>query len=342
VSNTEKVLGYERPVSLGGRPYDDPDVVTVRWFGTACFEVAVGDRVVLLDQHYERSVRNRSLGFDATDVVRADVLLVGHPHPDHVSDTRQVSLQTKAPAVIAPRGADFLLRSGLGNELIVPVTGLGQGDKLNFGDISVLALHGLHGNAHLSPDVAEAVADLQRARGVLDDLLLDPVTPEEFHEAEEIFARGILVPEVLTEETITYVIEIDGFKIVFRDSGGELTDEEVKYFGANPGCDLAFVSINGRPHWNQDVEDVFLPTVRLFDPKVLVPAHHDALFGAIPGRGRIDRLFIDVATEVLKERVHAEFPSVVTVQPGLVEPIYLNRKTGEVALGEKQVLAVRS
>jgi L-ascorbate metabolism protein UlaG (beta-lactamase superfamily) len=338
MSVSGKVLGYERPVSLGGKAHPDPDVVTVRWFGTACFEVAVGDRVVLLDQHYARSVRNRSLGFDVSEVVRADVLLVGHPHPDHVSDTRQVSLQTRAPAVIAPRGADFLVHSGLPSELISPVTGLGKGDQLTFGDISVLALHGLHGNAHLTPEVAEAVADVQRARAALDELFHTPITPEELKEAEEIFARGILVPEVLTEETITYVIEIDGFKIVFRDSGGAVTDEEIQYFAANPGCDVAFVSINGRPYWSEDVDELFLPIVRLFDPKVLIPAHHDALFGALPGRNRIDRLFVDVATEILKERVHAELPAIVTVQPGLVEPILINRKTGQVALGEHELL----
>jgi L-ascorbate metabolism protein UlaG (beta-lactamase superfamily) len=339
---TGRVLGYERPVSLGGALYPDPDVVTIRWFGTACFEVVVGDRVVLLDQHYARSVRNRSLGFDVTEVTRADVLLVGHPHPDHVSDTAQVARQTGAPAVIAPRGADYLLGAGLASGGVVPVTGLGQGDLLSFRDLRVLALHGFHGEAHLDDPLTQAVAQVQAAHAALDALLLPPVSPEELAEAEAIFARGLLIPEVITEETLTYVIDIDGFRIVYRDSGGKLSDEEIAHFSAHPGCDVALVSINGRPYWQQDVEDVFLPIVELYQPKVLVPAHHDALFGALPGRGSVQRLFIDVATELLKERVHAVLPGTVTVQPGLVEPIRVHRRTGQVVLGEGAEVLVTS
>jgi L-ascorbate metabolism protein UlaG (beta-lactamase superfamily) len=329
-----RVLGYERPASLGGAFHPDPDVVTVRWFGTACFEVVVGDRVLLLDQHYARSVRNRSLGFDVTEVTRADALLVGHPHPDHVSDTVQVARQTGAPAVIAPRGADYLLGAGLKSQEVVPVTGLGEGDLLSFRDLTVRALHGFHGDAHLDEPLTKAVAEVQAAQAALDALLLPPVSAEELAAGEAIFARGLLIPEVITEETLTYVIEVDGFKIVYRDSGGKLSDEEIAYFGAHPGCDVALVSINGRPYWQQDVDDVFLPIVELYQPKVLIPAHHDALFGVLPGAGQLKRLFVDVATELLKERVHAVLPGTATVQPGLVEPIRIHRKTGQVVLGE--------
>jgi L-ascorbate metabolism protein UlaG (beta-lactamase superfamily) len=329
-----RVLGYERPASLGGAFHPDPDVVSVRWFGTACFEVVVGDRVLLLDQHYARSVRNRSLGFDVTEVTRADALLVGHPHYDHVSDTVQVARQTGAPAVIAPRGADYLLGAGLKSQEVVPVTGLGEGDLLSFRDLTVRALHGFHGEAHLDEPLTKAVAEVQAAQAALDALLLPPVSAEELAAGEAIFARGLLIPEVLTEETLTYVIEVDGFKIVYRDSGGKLSDEETAYFGANPGCDIAIVSINGRPYWQQDIDDVFLPIVELYQPKVLIPAHHDALCGMLPGAEQLKRIFVDVATELLKERVHAVLPGTATVQPGLVEPIRIHRKTGQVVLGE--------
>jgi hypothetical protein len=40
------VRNYRRPVSLGGPEHPDPDVVSIRWFGTASFELAFGDKVV--------------------------------------------------------------------------------------------------------------------------------------------------------------------------------------------------------------------------------------------------------------------------------------------------------
>jgi L-ascorbate metabolism protein UlaG (beta-lactamase superfamily) len=42
-------------------------------------------------------------------VTRADFILVGHPHFDHVADTARVARQTGAPVAIAPIGADYLL-----------------------------------------------------------------------------------------------------------------------------------------------------------------------------------------------------------------------------------------
>jgi hypothetical protein len=66
------VRNYRRPASLGGPAHPDGDVVSIRWFGTATFELAFGDKVILLDNFYDRPARNRSLGFSAAEVTRAD------------------------------------------------------------------------------------------------------------------------------------------------------------------------------------------------------------------------------------------------------------------------------
>ena len=105
-------------MSLGGSEHPDPGVVQLRWFGTATFELAFGDKVLLLDNFYDGPSHNRSLGFGAADVERADLLLVGHPHFDHVADTQRVSEQTGAPVAIAPIGADYLVGQGLPAEKI--------------------------------------------------------------------------------------------------------------------------------------------------------------------------------------------------------------------------------
>jgi hypothetical protein len=45
----DPVLGYRRPAMLGGPINSDPDVLTVRWLGTANYELSFRDRVLLLD-----------------------------------------------------------------------------------------------------------------------------------------------------------------------------------------------------------------------------------------------------------------------------------------------------
>ena len=96
MTNTDTVLGYRRPAMLGGPASPDPDALTVRWYGTSNFELNFHDRVVLLDTFYDRGPRMRGLGFRPDEVVRADAVLIGHPHYDHISDAAQVASATGA------------------------------------------------------------------------------------------------------------------------------------------------------------------------------------------------------------------------------------------------------
>jgi L-ascorbate metabolism protein UlaG (beta-lactamase superfamily) len=333
VSN-DKVRNYSRPVSLGGKTNPNADEITLRWFGTACFEIAFGDKVILLDNYYDRPPHNRELGFGVDEVERADLLLIGHPHHDHVGDTVRVSRQTGARAVIAPIGADFLLESGLESDKVVSASGLGDGQVLDEDGFSVQVLHGFHLDIAISPEQMTKWHEFRRVRGELeDDLLHQRVTDEETEAARVISARGVHTPEVNTEGTLTYVIDIDGFRIAYRDSGGAISDEERKYFDAIPGVDLAILSINGLPHVAQHLEEIFLPLARLYKPRVLVPSHHDQLWTAFGDQG-LAKIFDDVATEPIKSRVHDELPETITTQPAMIEPLTVNRTTGEVRLGE--------
>jgi hypothetical protein len=122
MANSDSVLGYRRPAMLGGPACADPDALSIRWHGTSNYELNFRDRVVLLDTFYDRGPRLRGLGFRPDEVVRADAVLIGHPHYGHMSDAAQVALQTGAPVVIHPLGADVLTRGGLDGSKIMSVT----------------------------------------------------------------------------------------------------------------------------------------------------------------------------------------------------------------------------
>jgi L-ascorbate metabolism protein UlaG (beta-lactamase superfamily) len=330
------IRNYSLPVSLGGSAHPDAGVVTLRWFGTASFELAFGDRVVLLDNYYERPPRNRPLGFDVSDVTRADLLLVGHPHHDHVADTVRVSQQTGAKAAIAEIGADYLLSQGLPAAQIHRVTGRGEGEVLDYHDFTVRVLHGFHLDIGLAPEQAAKWQALLQARADFEADFFGAPTSEEDAAAAVIAARGVHTPEVITEATLTYIIDIDGFTIAYRDSGGAIGDEERAYVAAHGPVDVAILSINGLPHVAQQLEDVFLPLVKLYQPKILIPSHHDELWTNFNGGG-LRKLFADVSTELLKERVHDELPATVTAQPGLIEPVTISRDKGDVTVGDVRI-----
>ena len=60
-------------------------------------------------------------------------------------------------------------------------------------------------------------------------------------------ARGTFDPRVIAEGTIAYLITLDdGFRIVYRDSGGQVTEYEKAAIGKQGGVDLAIDAVSGR------------------------------------------------------------------------------------------------
>ena len=322
MTNSDSVLGYRRPAMLGGAASTDPDALTIRWYGTSNYELNFRDRVILLDTFYDRGPRMRGLGFAPDEVTRADAVLIGHPHYDHMSDAAQVAKQTGAPVVIHPLGADVLTRDGLNPSKIMSVTGRGEGDVLEFPEFTLRVIHGFH--AELGhPELQAGLQALVEARRVWERDM-PPVTDEEEAHAAAVRERGSMAPEVFTEGTMCLVIDVDGYRIVYRDSGGPVSEEERAFFSANPGCDLAMVGFIGRPLVRRQLKEATMPLVETYQPKVVLPCHHDDLYP----------VFIDLATEPLKMRVHQELPEASTVQPVYVEPVTIGLKTGVITQGD--------
>ena len=322
MTNTDSVLGYRRPAMLGGPASTDPDALTIRWYGTSNYELNFRDRVVLLDTFYDRGPRMRGVGFSPSEVTRADAVLIGHPHYDHMSDAAQVAVQTGAPVVIHPLGADVLTRGGVDPAKITSVTGRGEGDVLEFPEFTLRVIHGFH--AELGhPEQQVSLKALIEARQVWERDM-GPVTADEEAHAAAVRERGSMAPEVMTEGTMCLVIDIDGYRIVYRDSGGPVSDEERAFSSATPGCDLAIVGFVGRPLVRRQLKEATMPLVETYQPKVVLPCHHDDLYP----------VFIDMATEPLKMRVHEELPAASTVQPVYVEPVTVGLKSGIITQGD--------
>jgi L-ascorbate metabolism protein UlaG (beta-lactamase superfamily) len=320
--NTDLVLGYRRPAMLGGPMTTDPDVLTIRWYGTSNYELNFRDRVVLLDNFYDRGPRMRSLGFRPDEVVRADAVLIGHPHYDHISDAAQVATRTGAPVVVHPLGADVLTRGGLGVDKIIDVTGTGDGDLLEFPEFTLRVVRGIH--AELThPEQEVGLRALMEARRVWERDE-PPLSPEEEAYADEVRSRGSWAPEVMTEGTMCLIIDIDGYRVVYRDSAGPVSEEERVFFAANPGCDLAIVGFVGRPLVRRQLKEATMPLIDTYQPRMVLPCHHDDFYP----------VFIDMPTEPLKMRVHEHLPDATTVQPVYVEPVNVSMKTGAVAIGD--------
>lgn len=291
------------PVSTGGAAPRDPHTLAVRWDGVANFELAYNGKIILLDAYFDRGSNFPPLGFAAGDVKKADVILLGHAHFDHMSDAASVGLRTGAVIVGAPVTTEKLTSQGVPQRQIRTVFGRSQ-EKLFFPGFTVEPILALHGqpDKHITAVMEGAV-----------NSLVPPLTPEQQAEEKAIEARGTFDPRVITEGTIAYIITLDdGFRIVFRDSGGHVTDYEKAAFAKTPGVDLALVALSA-DFLNPLVAAQALEHERLYKPDVFMPAHHDAAFSGHTPLWR--------ATEPVFEALKDADPLLVTVSREYREPV---------------------
>ena len=138
--------GCENPtlVSTGGAFPRNPQTLAVRWTGFSNFELAYKGQIILLDAYFDRGSLFPSLGFKAEDITRANVILIGHGHFDHMSDAASVAIRTGAVVVGAPLTAEKLLAQKVDPKQVRTVTGKGN-EGLKFQNVSVEPILARHG-----------------------------------------------------------------------------------------------------------------------------------------------------------------------------------------------------
>src|SRR5882672_1116604 len=122
--------------SIGGALPKNPRTLAVRWTGYANFELAFNGQIVLLDAYFDRGSLHPSLGFKAADVKKADAILIGHGHHDHMSDAASVGARTGALVVGSPVTTEKLASQPIDAGQVKTVTGKG-GELLKFDGFTV-------------------------------------------------------------------------------------------------------------------------------------------------------------------------------------------------------------
>src|SRR5204863_10097802 len=101
------------------------------------------------------------------------------------------------------------------------------------------------------------------------------LTPEQSAEQTAIRQRGVSDPRVTAEGTIAYLITLDnGFRIMYRDSGGAVTDYEKTVMARIGRVDLAIAAVAASVLPGLTAERA-LEYMRTYKPDVYLPAHHD-------------------------------------------------------------------
>jgi len=291
-------------VSTGGPFPKDPDTLAIRWTGYSNFELAYKGRVVLLDAYFDRGGEYPPLGFRAADVRRADVILIGHGHFDHMSDAASVGTRTGATIVGAPTTIASLQAQSVAEKQLRTVTGRG-GERLEFPGFTVEPILARHG---------EPPSAVTAGFGRALQAATTPPTAEQAAEQRSIVARGSSDPKIVTEGTIAYLITLEnGFRIFYRDSGGKLTDYERAAAERVGSVDLAIAATSASYVTSLIVEQA-LEYVHAYHPSAFMPAHHDAPFTNLWR-----------PTEPIFQAIKDENANILTISKGYREPTCFRR-----------------
>jgi L-ascorbate metabolism protein UlaG (beta-lactamase superfamily) len=301
------------PASAGGAMPKNSNLMVLRYLGTSNYEIDYRGHILLLDAYFDgqRGPQARLIGFKADDITRADAIFVGHPHFDHLADGPALAKRLGIPIFVSPAGRPILQREQVPSNLARYVSG---GETIKMDGYTVMTALARHSS--LDP---KASALYHQAAAVQA-----PMTTEESRWLAErkTYNPPSTDPEmdIPTHGTISYVFVFDnGFKVAFRDSPGVPTDSERELVQRVGGSvDVAILGYNG--FGSDPVVKVTLDLAKVYQPKIFLPAHQDALFGGIT----------DFATMPLFLAFRDQLPGIRSVDPLYRTPICVDTSTKQV------------
>jgi hypothetical protein len=198
--------------------------VTLDWLGCATFRLTVDNFVIFLDGYIDRVPSANPVGITAAEMDRADAILVGHAHFDHIAGTEVIARNTGALVVCSTESSRLLTGAGVEQAQLLPSQG-GERHRLN-SDICVTVYPSLHScvwvggvssggtdsvtTGHLGLTEEERAA--VRGGAPLGGPDLDPVLVAQLQEH-----RATTLHSDYTSGVLAYMIEIPYGSIFYHD-----------------------------------------------------------------------------------------------------------------------------
>jgi L-ascorbate metabolism protein UlaG (beta-lactamase superfamily) len=115
---------------------------TLDWYGCATFRLVLDDLVLFLDAYLDRVPDAAQSGVAVDDVDRADWVLVGHSHFDHLWGAERIAPRTGATIVGSYETVRIMADHGVAESQLIPVAG---GERIRLSDdVTVSVFPSLH------------------------------------------------------------------------------------------------------------------------------------------------------------------------------------------------------
>jgi L-ascorbate metabolism protein UlaG (beta-lactamase superfamily) len=259
--------------------------ITLDWLGCATFRLTIDGLVVFLDAYMDRVPAAPPVGLRAADVDRADFVLVGHAHFDHIAGAELIAKNTGAKIIGSQESARVMMEKGVPREQILVSQG-GERHRLGPG-VTVRVFPSLHsctwvgGNlatteeAHGHLGLCEDERATEAARSGLGTAIGQRAGGDSKLSTDLREHLRTAVGSPVTGGALCYLIETPQGSIFWQDTSGCWTGvlQELR-------PDVAILAIAGRG--NVDGEPIqgslsqfAALEAKLLQPKVIIPGHHD-------------------------------------------------------------------
>ncbi len=133
---------------------------TLDWLGTATFRLTVGDLTIFLDAYMDRVPAAPPVGLSANDVTKADYVLVGHSHFDHIAGAEVIAANTGAKIIGSHESCRVMRERNVPATQLMPSSG-GERHRLAPG-VTVRVFPSIHSCTWILTDVGSGVAESGR------------------------------------------------------------------------------------------------------------------------------------------------------------------------------------
>ena len=275
-----------------------PDI-TLRWMGTAAFEITRGGKTLLVDPFVSRPplhrvAAGRPIHPDADEAERrfprADIILIGHSHFDHLMDAPSIARRTGA--VLAGSPTACLIAEACGAERKKLLAQADPPASFRHGGFEIRMLPSLHG---------KVVLGRVPYKGKLSSMPKVPSRASDYPVGD---VYGILVKA--------------GGISVYHNGSANLIDDALRGVRAQ----VLLLGLAGRFR----TRDYVRRMISLLGPEIIIPCHYDWFFRPLD-RG-IRHLPGIKLGDFIRE-VHDIDPGIRVLLPGVGAPVGLSLAGGK-------------
>lgn len=297
--------------------------ITLEWLGTATFRLTIDDLVLFLDAYMDRVPAAPPVGVSAAAVTRADFVLVGHSHFDHLAGAELIAQNTRARIIGSNESCRVMRERGVPRDQLLPSQG-GERHRLA-GGVTVRVFPSLHACTWVMTGSGSGEEDhghtglTQDERAAVPGGLVQRITELATGGTEE--GRAVLAHIQSSAGSLSdggplvYLIETPDRSVFYQDTSGCWTGVL-----AGMGADAAILAASGRA--NVDGEPIqssmaqfIAMEAKLLGARTVVLGHHDNWMPPVTNAG------FDM--EPVRDELSKAAPDAELIERGYLDPIPL-------------------